>query len=139
MYPTNSSKNDKFSTAGNSTQLKTRIIKNSYLQCKRMASLHQKYKNQNIIRMTCKGTKMRFFHDITLMSTCRMEPRNAFTLVLDASWRKSVMKMENDIWYWLVWFVVVLAMDSEIQWWDIPFFRIFSSGPRGIEPPSTRQ
>ena len=35
--------------------------------------------------------------------------------------------------------LVVWALDSEIQWWDISFFRDFSSNPRGVEPPSTRQ
>ena len=33
MYPTNSSKNNKFSTAGNDTRLKTRIVTISHLQC----------------------------------------------------------------------------------------------------------
>ena len=39
-----------------------------------------------------------------------------------------------------IYYVLVLvglvfrALDSEIQWWDVPFFRDFSSSPRRIEP-----
>ena len=69
----------------------------------------------------------------------RLEFSNgSFWLKTNVTKEQSINSNCMDFRVGLVLVLVVWALDSEIQWWDIPFFRDSSSSPRGFEPPSTR-